>query len=173
MSLSYYDLAFEIGPGAADKDTHYVRGSLAEVKQDLAAELAQQHHLFLLVAGATLNLDVYQQGRHTDSIDLLPFLTISIAGYPDITFTGPDEPVGYDFDDEDPGDDTALISRMFSAELGDTVEVTVHWDQIEVPPLRGQVAHEGDAVELQIPMDSLPGRVERTAKYGYQDYFEN
>ncbi|GAA2081742.1 hypothetical protein [Actinomadura alba] len=169
MSHSFYDLAFGVDPGGARKDTHYVRGSLEELKHDLAAELAEEINLYLLCwYGARLTLDVYQKGKQTDSIDLHPFLTISIAGYPDITFTGPEEPVGYDFEaDEEAEDETETLSfRMFAGELGDAVNVTVHWDRIEVPPLRGEVAREGDVVALH----PLLGHFEHTATYGYQDF---
>ncbi|MQY14394.1 hypothetical protein SRB5_45600 [Streptomyces sp. RB5] len=65
--------------------------------------------------GARLTLDVYQQGKQTASIDLHPFVTISVKGYPDITFTGPEEPVGYDFeaDDDAEDEDATLSGRMF------------------------------------------------------------
>ena len=169
MSRSFYDLVFGVDPGGARKDAHYVRGSLDEVKRDLTAELAEEINLYLVCwYGARLTLDVYQQGEQTDSIDLHPFLTISIAGYPDITFTGPGEPVGYDFEaDEEAEDDTETLSdRMFAGELGDAVDVRVHWDRVEVPSLRGEVAREGDMVALHPP----PGHFEHTATYGYQDF---
>ncbi|MEV5986350.1 hypothetical protein AB0L85_15195 [Streptomyces sp. NPDC052051] len=170
MSRSFYDLAFGVPPGGATKDTHYVRGSLEEVQRDLAAELAEEINLYLLCwYGARLTLDVYQQGKQTDSIDLHPFLTISITGYPDITFTGPEEPVGYDFEaDEEAEDETTPLShRMFAGDLGDAVKATVHWDRIEVPSLSGEVAREGDVVALH----PIPGRSEH-AKYGRQDFEE-
>ncbi|MFI9358680.1 hypothetical protein [Streptomyces lydicus] len=171
MSRSFYDLAFGVDPGGARKDTHYVRGSLEEVQRDLAAELAEEINLYLLCRyGARLTLDVYQEGKQTDSIDLHPFLTLSIAGRPDITFTGPGEPVGYDFEaDEEAEDETTTLSyRMFAGALGDAVKVTVHWDRVEVPPLNGDVVREGDVVELH----PRPHHVAHTAAYGRQDFEE-
>ncbi|WBB64298.1 hypothetical protein O7599_18070 [Streptomyces sp. WMMC500] len=168
---SFYDLAFGVDPGGARKDAHYVRGSLEEVRRDLAAELAEDINLYLLCwYGARLTLDVYQEGKKTDSIDLHPFLTISIAGYPDITFTGPGEPVGYDFEaDEEAEDETTTLShRMFAGDLGDACKVAVHWDRIEVPALGGEVVRDGDVVALH----PLPGHFEETAAYGYQDFEE-
>ncbi|NJP95970.1 hypothetical protein HCN51_42160 [Nonomuraea sp. FMUSA5-5] len=113
-------------------------------------------------------MDVYQQGMQADSIDRHPFLAISITGYPDITFTGPEEQVGYDFEADEKAEDEIQTPsfRMFAGELGDAVSVTVHWDRIEVPPLRGEVAREGDVVALR----PLPGHFEHTAEYGYQDF---
>ncbi|WP_255954824.1 hypothetical protein [Streptomyces odontomachi] len=169
MTCSFYDLAFGVGSGGARKDTHYVRGSLEEVRQDLAAELAEEINLYLLCwYGARLSLDVYQQGKQTDSIDLHPFLAIAVAGYPTITFTGPEQPVGYDFEaDEEAEDETDTLSyRMFAGELGDTVSVTVDWDRVQVPPLRGKAVGEGDTVALH----ALPGHFFHTATYGYQDF---
>lgn len=39
-------------------------------------------------------------------------------------------------------------------------------DRIEAPPLRGEVAREGDVVALH----PLPGHFEHATTYGYQDF---
>ncbi|MDW6060590.1 hypothetical protein SAZ11_24500 [Streptomyces sp. FXJ1.4098] len=188
---SFYDLAFGVDPGGARRDAHFVTASLDEVKRELASDLAQGINLYLLCRyGARLTLDVYQQGELTESIDLHPFITISVEGYPDVTFTGPGEPVGYDFrgdegdieDDEDDADEDFedededededeeeaeednLADRMFADDLGDTVKVSVDWDRIPVPSLIGEVAGPDDEAVL------LAG--DRLAEYGYQDFEE-
>jgi hypothetical protein len=148
---SFYDLAFGVDPGGARKDAHFIRGSLDEVKADLAAELAEEINLYLLCwYGAELTLDVYQGGERARSIDLHPYITISIDGYPDITFKGPGEPVGYDFesDEEAEVEKGSLSDRMFCDDLGDAVKVSVDWSRIEVPPLIGDIAEPDDAVYL-------------------------
>ncbi|MFI9580353.1 hypothetical protein ACIHCQ_00515 [Streptomyces sp. NPDC052236] len=145
--LSFYDLAFGVSPGGARMDAHFIRGTLDEVKADLAGELAEEINLYLLCwYGAELTLDVYQHGKREQSIDLHPFITIAIDGYPDITFKGPGEPVGYDFDEA--ADGGTLSDRMFMGSLGDAVRVTVDWSRIEVPPLIGEVAGWDDEVDL-------------------------
>ncbi|MEU9114296.1 hypothetical protein AB0D04_21545 [Streptomyces sp. NPDC048483] len=162
--LSFYDLAFGVAPGGARKDAHYVRGSLDEVKADLASELAAEINLYLLCwYGADLTLDVYQDGERTRSIDLHPFITIAIEGCPQITFTGPGKPVGHDFgtDEEEGAEEGSLSGRMFMGDLGDTVKVTVDWNRIEVPPLQGRVAQDGDHVVLH---------QDAPAEYGYADF---
>ncbi|OEU94383.1 hypothetical protein [Streptomyces oceani] len=150
---SFYDLAFGVDPGGARKDTHYVRGSLDEIKADLDAELTEGEgiNLYLLCwYGARLALDVYQHGERSRSIDLHPFVTISVEGYPDITFTGPEEPVGYDFSTEEESSvaEGSLSDRMFGG-LGDSFSVAVAWDRIDVPPLVGEVAGPDDLVSLE------------------------
>ncbi|WP_171168556.1 hypothetical protein [Streptomyces sp. I05A-00742] len=149
MSLkSCYELEFRVAPGGSRKDTHYVRGTLDEIKADLADELAEAINLYLLCwYGADLTLHVYQHDELARSIDLHPFLTIAVDGYPEITFTGPGEPAGYDFAaDEDVDDPSATLSgRMFCDELGDGVSCAVDWDRAGVPPLAGDVATAGDA----------------------------
>ena len=180
---SFYDLAFGVDPGGSRKDAHIISATLDEVKHDLASELAEGINLYLLCwYGARLTLDVYQQGELTESIDLHPFITISVEGYPDVTFTGPGEPVGSDFrddegdveDDEDDEDDDFedeeedeqdnLADRLFADDLGDTVKVSVDWDRIPVPSLIGEVAGPDDEAVL------LTG--DRLAEYGYQDFEE-
>lgn len=144
---SFYDLRFAVAPGGARMDAHYVRGSLDEVKADLAAELAKGMSLYLLCwYGADLSLDVYQHGALTRSIDLHPFLTISVEGYPEITFTGPGKPVGHDFtsDEEQYVDEDSLSSLFFMGELEEVTEAVVDWDRVGAPSLLGAVAEPGD-----------------------------
>lgn len=179
---SFYDLAFGVDPGGARKDAHFISATLDEVKRELASDLSQGINLYLLCwYGARLTLDVYQQGELTESIDLHPFITISVEGYPDVTFTGPGEPVGYDFrgdegdieddededledEDEEEDEEDDLAERMFADDLGDTVKVSVAWDRIPVPSLIGELAGPDDEAVL------LTG--DRLAAYGYQDFEE-
>jgi hypothetical protein len=128
-------------------DGHYIRGSIDEVRADLAAELAQGMGLYLLCwYGANLTLNVFQHGVLTRSIDLHPFIRISVDGYPEITFTGPGQPVGHDFssDAEQDVDDDSLSSLFFMGEVEDMTTVTVDWDRVAAPPLLGEVAEPGD-----------------------------
>ncbi|MGW5091034.1 hypothetical protein [Streptomyces coelicoflavus] len=165
MLRSFYDLNFGIHPGGTEKDVHYVRRTLEEVKHDLSVELLDQRNIYLLCYyGAWLNLDVYQNGKRTESIDLHPFLEISIEGCPPITFSGPQQPVDHSFDlDEESEDDSSELShRMWHRRLGHRVGITVHWDSINVPPLRRRTVSEGDSVALY--------RRPCPASYGYQDF---
>lgn len=163
---SFYDLNFRVSPGGARKDAHYIRGDLAEIKADLATELAEGVNLYLLCwYGAQLTLGVHQHGVRVWSIDLHPYLTISVEGYPDVTFTGPGEPVGWDFDDDYETDEGSLSDLLFIGELEDRTTVTVDWDRIMVPALQGEVARLGDLVTLDdrrpLEQDAIP--------YGFTD----
>jgi hypothetical protein len=163
LRKSFYDLNFRVSPGGARKDAHYIRGSLAEIQADLAAELAEGVNLWLLCwYGAELNLDVHEHGRRAHSIDLHPYLTISVEGYPDVTFTGPREPHGWDFEEDDEG---GLSEQLLIGDLEDRTTVTVAWDRIRVPPLHGDVAGPGDLVTLpdHRPLD------EDAIPYGFTD----
>ncbi|MFI0716452.1 hypothetical protein ACH4SK_38850 [Streptomyces inhibens] len=176
---SFYDLTFGVDPGGARKDAHFISATLDEVKEDLASELAEEINLYLMCwYGARLSLDVYQQGELAESIDLHPFITISIQGYPDITFAGPGEPIGYDFeaDEGEEGDDEAdgeeeeneadsLSERMFAGELGDKVTVSVDWARTHVPPLTGEVVGPDDTVQLA-PRSGF----RHLASYGFSDF---
>ncbi|MFE0378273.1 hypothetical protein ACFW1M_22415 [Streptomyces inhibens] len=177
---SFYDLAFGVDPGGARKDAHFISATLDEVKEDLASELAEEINLYLMCwYGARLSLDVYQQGELAESIDLHPFITISIQGYPDITFAGPGEPIGYDFeadegeedddveadDEEEENEAESLSERMFAGELGDTVTVSVDWARTHVPPLTGEVVGPDDTVQLALRSGYRP-----LASYGFSDF---
>jgi hypothetical protein len=147
---SFYDLAFGVSPGGARKDAHYVRGSLDEIKADLAYELSESINVYLLCwYGAELALHVYERGERVHSIDIHPFITVSVDGYPDITFLGSGKPTGYNTDTDDRDNvEMTLSDGMFSGELDDAIMVTVDWDGIDVPSLVGEIAVENDHVKL-------------------------
>ncbi|MDX3232132.1 hypothetical protein [Streptomyces sp. ME19-01-6] len=159
LSKSFYDLVFGVSPGAARKDAHYISGSLDEVKADLANELSASLNVYLLCwynPAAELALHVYQQGTRTHSIDLHPFVTVSVDGYPDITFLDSGEPTGYAVGADDPAKvSEVLADGMFSGELDKALKVTVDWDAIEVPALTGEVATYGDYVLLAEDPDAV------------------
>ncbi|MES4905226.1 MULTISPECIES: hypothetical protein [unclassified Streptomyces] len=170
-SKSFYDLAFGVSPGAARKDAHYIRGSLDEVKADLADELSDSLNVYLLCwhNSAQLALHVYQQGTRTHSIDLRPFVTVSVDGYPDITFLDSGEPTGYAAGADDPATvSQVLADGMFSRELDGAIKVTVDWDAIEVPSLIGEIAADGDYVLLAEDPDGADFE-----DYGWEDSEED
>ncbi|WP_144122613.1 hypothetical protein [Catellatospora sichuanensis] len=172
---SYYDLRFWVSPGGASKDVHYLRGTLDEVKADLAAELAEgMNHYLLCWYGAELALDVYQHGRLARTIDLHPFVTIDVEGYPPITFTGPGEPVGHDFssDEEQSVDDGSLSDLFFMGEVEQVTTVTVDWARIDVPALLGQAAQPGDLLTISDrPYDDAEaGDADAPHEAGYLPY---
>ncbi|WP_143676014.1 MULTISPECIES: hypothetical protein [Streptomyces] len=73
----------------------------------------------------------------------------SVDGYPDITFLESGKPTGHEVGADDPYKvETALSDGMFSRELDDAIEVTVDWASVEVPPLDGEIAVDGDYVKL-------------------------
>ncbi|MFF3954582.1 hypothetical protein ACFYY1_15380 [Streptomyces sp. NPDC001890] len=168
---SFYDLAFEVSPGAARKDVHYIRGSLDEIRDDLAAELSESSNVYLLCwyGSAELALHVYQQGERVHSIDLRPLVTVSVVGYRPITFLGSGEPTGYDAGADDAGKvRQALEEGMFSGDLDGTIEVAVDWDSIEVPGLVGEVATDDDYVKLAEGPDGVSFEDE-----GWDDFDED
>jgi hypothetical protein len=145
---SFYDLRFGVSPGGARKDAHHICGDRGEVVRALDSELAESVNVWLLFHyGADLALDVYQRGERTRSIDLHPFITIRVDGYPDITFTGPGEPTGHAAGAEDPAKaEMVLADGLFEGAFDGRFEVVVDWDSVEVPPLVGEVAGFGDRV---------------------------
>lgn len=155
---SFYDLSFGVSPGGARKDAHHICGTLDEAMGALESEFEQSGEVWLLFKyGAELCLDVYQRNVRTTSIDLHPFITIRIEGYPDITFRGPRDPIGFAVAGEDPAVvKTRLADAMFEGEFNGKIEVDVDWDRITVPELEGEVADYGDYVFLgDIPSEDL------------------
>ena len=84
---SFLCLQFDVDPGGARKDAHWIRATLAEIRADLEAELRDGHSLYYLCwYGARLRLHVFQGVAYERSVDLLPLLRVDIDGYPTITF---------------------------------------------------------------------------------------
>lgn len=143
---SFYDLEYSVEPGGARMDVHYIRGSLAEIKADLAKELANPDCLYYLCwYGATLSLGVYQRGFRVRAFDLHPHLTLRVDGFPAITF-GPEGPRGYDFTRYDEQLEGSIAKQMLDRTIRHTADVA--WDRLRVPALRGDVAREGDLVSI-------------------------
>lgn len=145
---SYYVLEFSVDPGGAHKDVHYVRGTLDEIKSDLAQELNDQINLYLLCwYGARLELHAFERGELVRKADLHRAITIEARGYPAITFVGAKEPIGHTFKGEE-DDDNSLTSRMFDRSL-EEVKVTIDWNKVDVPTaLAGKRVREGDFVAI-------------------------
>ncbi|WP_326685766.1 MULTISPECIES: hypothetical protein [unclassified Streptomyces] len=157
---SFYDLRFGVLPGAARKSAHHICGSLHEAQAALDFELEASINVWLLFgysSGADVALDVYQQGELAKSIDLHPFMTIRVEGYPDITFLGQGKPTGYADGSDDPGKVKMTIADGLSeGKYDDAFEVIVDWDSISVPPLVGEIAGYEDYVLLgDGPVDNL------------------
>ncbi|RJO71445.1 hypothetical protein D5S18_25080 [Nocardia panacis] len=150
MPKSFYDLVFSAVSGSAGKDAHYIRGTLDEVRSDLESELSQKgFNLYLLCwFGSDLRVNVYEQGSLVQTIDLHPFVKVSIDGYPDLIFQASEFPDHPDIASEEW---LRLGDRVLSGELDDAIVVTVDWDRIEVPPLVGEIATKYDFVKIVDP----------------------
>ena len=149
---SFYDLRFGVSPGAARKDAHHIYGTLDEIRSALETEFDESINVWLLFdygRSVELALDVYQRGVLERSIDLHPFVTVRIDGYPGITFRGPGKPTGYAAGASDPEKvRMTLADGLFEGTFNGVIEVVVDWDRITVPPLTGEIAEWDDYVLL-------------------------
>jgi hypothetical protein len=146
---SFYSLDFSVQPGGARYAVGYVRGTLDEIRADLAVELTVGQNVYLLCwYGATLGLSVHQHGVQTGWIDLHPYVTISIEGYSDITFAGSGQPISDDVRSDDASDDS-LSERLLTCQLDDKISAVIDWESIDVPTLLGDLARPGDLVAFE------------------------
>lgn len=155
---SFYDLNFGVDPGGARKDAHFIRGTLDEIKRDLAAEFVGDVGPYLLCwYGARLRLRVFQGEHLVSSIDLHPYVTVHVPGRAPITFAGEGEPIGYNRDDDD--------WEVFS---GPGVSVTVDWDRVHVCSLKGAVVRDDPLCRVRV----LPchGWSHHNVEYGETDF---
>ncbi|MEZ4383126.1 MAG: hypothetical protein R3A79_17495 [Nannocystaceae bacterium] len=145
---SFLCLQFDVDPGGARKDAHWIRATLAEIRADLEAELRDGHSLYYLCwYGARLRLHVFQGGAYERSVDLLPLLRVDIDGYPTITFNADGEAEGYDFEDDDY--EGSLSGMMFDDDLP-PYRCALDWERVAalVPALREPVVDRGELVNV-------------------------
>lgn len=147
---SFYALSFLVRPGGSQRNLHYVRATLDEISVDLHTALMDGSNLYLLCwYGAELRLDTFQNGENVASLDLRPFLSIEIGGYPAIGFDAAGQVTGYDFrsGSEAEAADGSLAAKMFANDL-DELDVTVAWPRIHAPPLTGRLVTPADVVSV-------------------------
>lgn len=136
MRPSFYLLEVSVTPGGARKADEYVynkedidRAPRADLTTTFGADLA-------LTYGETIDLRVHIHNRLTHTIDLRPYITLCVPGFP---------PLGLDADGAVPLDNATraadrgidrLKDRLRRAyDVDATVDVTVDWEAARVPPL--------------------------------------
>lgn len=172
---SFYDLEFSVEPGGMRMAQHFIRATLDEIKADLYTALADRDAVHCLCwYGATLRLNVYQHGYCQRRIDLHPYVTLRVEGFPEITFGRDGRPRGYDFSDYDENREGSLEGALQEGEVG--TDHRVAWERIRVPALRGELVDVDDLVSLDAAWavdDANPNYEEQDlVEMGYVPYGE-
>lgn len=161
---SFYTLELGVSPGGCRRDDVFVLTDLDAVKRVVMRDLSEGIGVYLAAwYGEVIVLRVHVPGAAPRTIDLLPFVTIRVPGYPDLRFPGGD----CDFDfvaDEDAHDDEDewLSSRLFQHLV--TPTPTVDWSAARIPALPEPRLAADATVEI------VHGGQRRPAIFGHNDY---
>ena len=171
---SFYWLDLWVEPGGSRKHEAYFFASLDEIKYTLEADLENDAY-HALIYGEHIDLKAYSHGKLTWELDLHPYLTFHVTGYPPFTCTTD----GGDFEHVDltafpPENEEIEANRLetWIDNLGDemfdhsaTVEVEIDWDAMAIPELEGELAQDGEPVIFQDE-----GGISEVA-YGFNDWW--
>ncbi len=164
MRPSFYVLELSVAPGGARKHDEYLYNNLEDIERALRKDLTDSSQTELaLTHGETIKLRVYNHNRLTRAIDLLPYLTIQVPGFPLLGFHS-DGALAVDADalaaEGGMGGLEDRLERAFEVaftpapgrEVGIAgIEVTIDWDAARVPPLVAPLLAEGAKVIVYEP----------------------
>ena len=74
------------------------------------------------------------------------FVNEEVEGF--FQFDAKNNAVGWDFESEDPFEESTFSYRLESGELVDSTVVTMEWDRIGAPSLEGEVLAEGETADV-------------------------
>jgi hypothetical protein len=154
MKKSFYALEIFVQPGGARESLVFVFDNLEDIKRALAKCLTCHSDIYLMTwYGRDINLLVYQEGKEVQKLNLLPYIRISIEGYPEIWYDSDGNLQGVRFSDRSyskahtENDSLEVDAEQFIDNL-DALDFTctVNWDAIHVQPLQGELVKRGDRV---------------------------
>lgn len=139
-----YRLIFQVDPGGSRKAESFVAGTLDEAKRaaldDLGSGGGAYHAVFY---GEEIVLQCWEGSTKVATIDLHPYITYALPGRAPLRFE-PGKDVLLDMDDDA---NEALMTAMADEELD--FEVTIAWDEIRLPALRGRPLREHETIVLE------------------------
>jgi len=164
---SFYALEVFIAPGGSRKADCYVFDNLEDVARALEADLSKSSNVYLVVVqGESIRLTAYEDGAPVKQINMLPYITIDVPGYPTIAFDRHGELLGFDMEADvevgDEDEDEISTMRLFTYKAGH-IAVRIDWEAAAIPALKGARIAPGEEVELR--SDFLRGTA--TVRYGY------
>jgi hypothetical protein len=154
---SFYALEVFVRPGGARESMVFVSSKIDDIKTALHYSLDYPDAIYLTVwYGREILLSVYQNGSRVQMINLLPYLTIQIPGFPLISFDFDGNIKGLFFSDAlDKGD----RESGFEVDTDDFIDLVtsddfefhfeVDWSSVPYPNLDGTLAMPGERVRIE------------------------
>jgi hypothetical protein len=153
-----YRLIFQVDPGGSRKAESFVAGTLDEAKaaalDELESGIGAYHALFY---GEEIVLQCWEGSTKVATIDLHPYITYELPDRAPLRFK-PGQDALLDMDDDD---NEALMTAMCDEELD--ITVTIAWDKIRLPALRGRPLRERETIVLE---DDTPW------KHGFHEHWD-
>lgn len=170
MSKSFYLLEISVQPGAARESKIFVLNNFQEIKYALEKSLSLHLDIYLTVLyKRRICLTVYQKGKISQKINLLPYIRIKIENYPDVWFDDEGNLQGIVLTDElgeksfvghADVDKNKLLNELLDGDI--KFSSTISWDDISIQPLTDDKAQPEDTLTFQ----SRCGLGEETYGYG-------
>lgn len=141
---SFYALELSVEPGGAREFVLFTTNNLDDVKSELNNSLGTQGAYLTLWYGREIWLRTYINGEEQAGINLLPFITYFVDGYP---------PIGFDEDGEPTGVPREQIRKELSEVLwkagtneGTSVGIRheIDWSRLNAMPLTGNLFQPGE-----------------------------
>lgn len=162
---SFYSLELSVAPGGCRRDDLFVSPTLAPLQRVLSRDLSESINVYLMTwYGEVVTLRVHVPGEPTRAIDLLPFITVRLPGYPDIRFPNGECDFDFEADEElyEEDEDEQLSTKLFVGAISPTVELD--WEAAAIPALNGPLLPAGATVRV------VHGGGVREAIQGHNDF---
>jgi hypothetical protein len=164
---SFYTLEMDVAPGGCRRADCFVLTDLERVKSIVTEDLSRGIGVYLIAwYGEDVLVTAHVPGKKPRSVDLLPFITVRLRGYPDITFPGGHCSFDFEEDDEEHEEDEekTLASKLFRDAI--KPKVIIDWEAAKIPPLPEPILPEGTSVWIKPHY----GGKEQRVMYGHNSF---
>jgi hypothetical protein len=156
MDKSFYALEIFVQPGGARESLVFVFDNLEDIQRALAKCLSHHLDIYLMTwYGRDVNLLVYQEGKEVQKLNLLPYIHITIEGYPEIGYDENGNLQGLKFSNQSyrKGYDDSESFEVDGKKFIDNLDAlsftsTINWNAIPVQALQGDLVKKGDKVTI-------------------------
>lgn len=170
MSKSFYLLEVSVEPGGARESKVFILNNLEEIKYALEKSLSLHIDIYLTVLYKRhICLMVYQKGKISQKINMLPYIHIKLENYPDVWFDDEGQLQGIKLNDgfcekSFVGHNEVNRNKLLNDLLDGNVKFsfTINWDDVSIQTLTDDKAQLEDTLIFQ----SRYGCGEETYGYG-------
>lgn len=144
---SFYVLELSVQPGGSREWTMFVSNNVEDIKSALDESLGAGGAYMTLWYGREIWLRTYIDGEKKPDINLLPFITYQVDGYPPIGFEENGKTTGVSQERIRSELTDVLIEAVTDEETPAGISYSVNWMLIDPPPLTGNILRPGERTQ--------------------------